>query len=142
MNDISIQLKKAGLKITLPRMKILETLQENPNNHFSAEDIYKIMLQRGEDIGVATIYRVLTQCEQAGLIRRLQFDGGRAVFEATSTDHHDHIICVRCGSVEEFHDETIERQQQQVAKNAGFTVEDHSMTLYGLCRSCQASSTQ
>jgi len=137
VNDISLKLKKAGLKVTLPRIKILEVLEAEHHNHFSAEDIYKIMLKRGEDIGVATVYRVLTQCEQAGLIRRLQFEGGRAVFEATAADHHDHIVCVRCGHVEEFHDKTIERRQQRVAEKAGFTVADHSMTLYGLCEQCQ-----
>jgi len=137
VNDISLKLKRAGLKVTLPRIKILEVLEENPANHFSAEDVYKIMLQQGEEIGVATVYRVLTQCEQAGLIRRLQFEGGRAVFETTPAHHHDHIVCVRCGKVEEFHDETIEEQQKKVAKKAGFSVEDHSMTLYGLCQKCQ-----
>lgn len=137
MNDISLKLKQAGLKVTLPRIKILETLEANHNTHFSAEDIYKIMLQQGVEIGVATVYRVLTQCEQAGLVRRLQFEGGRAVFEATPADHHDHIICVRCGHVEEFHDKTIEKRQQKVAEKVGFSVEDHSMTLYGLCEKCQ-----
>ena len=136
VNDISNKLKQAGLKITLPRLKILGMLEQHPDKHYSAEDIYKLLLQQNEEIGVATVYRVLTQCEQAGLVRRLQFEGGRAVFEVTPNDHHDHIVCVRCGKVEEFHDEIIEKQQQLVAQKAGFEVEDHSMTLYGLCGIC------
>ena len=137
MSEISAKLKEAGLKITLPRVKILEILESNQGQHASAEDIYKMLMERGEEIGVATIYRVLTQCEQAGLVNRLQFAGDRSVFEIRVDDHHDHIVCVRCGHVEEFNDEVIEKRQQEVASEAGFTIEDHSMVLYGLCENCQ-----
>ncbi len=137
VTEIPKKLKKAGLKVTLPRIKILEMLEQHPGHHASAEDIYKLLLQQNEDVGVATIYRVLTQCEQAGLIRRLQFEGGRSVFEIARSDHHDHIVCVRCGRVEEFHDDIIESRQQEIANQAGFEIEDHSMVLYGLCSKCQ-----
>ena len=137
MTEISQKLKNAGLKVTVPRMKILELLENNRGAHVSAEDLYRIMLERGEDIGVATIYRVLTQCEQAGLVTRLQFEGGKAVFEIAEESHHDHIVCVRCGHVEEFHDETIEDRQREIAKEAGFEMEDHTMVLYGLCQNCR-----
>ena len=137
MTEISKKLKKAGLKVTLPRLKIIEILEKNREQHASAEDIYKLLLQQEEDIGVATIYRVLTQCEQAGLVKRHQFEGGRSVFEIAEDDHHDHIVCVRCGHVEEFHDETIEARQQEVAAKAGFAMEDHCMVLYGLCSNCR-----
>ncbi len=140
MSEISKKLKQAGLKVTLPRMKILEILEQNRDHHASAEDIYRLLLQRGEDIGVATIYRVLTQCEQAGLVRRLQFEGNRAVFEVTEEHHHDHMVCVRCGKVEEFHDDAIEQRQREIADEAGFEMEDHSMVLYGLCSDCQNDS--
>ncbi|MES9962431.1 MAG: ferric iron uptake transcriptional regulator [Candidatus Sedimenticola sp. 20ELBAFRAG] len=137
MSEISTKLKQAGLKITLPRLKILEMLEESRGRHVSAEDIYRMMLERDEDIGVATIYRVLTQCEQAGLVSRLQFEGGKAVFEVAEDKHHDHIVCVKCGHVEEFHDETIEARQREIANEAGFEMDDHSMVLYGLCKSCR-----
>jgi len=123
--------------VTLPRLKILEILGSSEGQHASAEDIYKILLQHDEDIGVATIYRVLTQCEQAGLVKRHQFEGGRAVFEIAEGEHHDHMICVRCGMVQEFNDETIERRQKEIAEKAGFKMAEHSMTLYGLCPKCR-----
>lgn len=137
MTEISKKLKKAGLKVTLPRLKIIEILEKNREQHASAEDIYKLLLKQEEDIGVATIYRVLTQCEQAGLVKRHQFEGGRSVFEIDEDDHHDHIVCVRCGHVEEFHDDTIEARQQKIAAKAGFAMEEHSMVLYGLCPKCR-----
>ena len=137
MSEITHRLKQAGLKVTLPRIKILELLEQNSGQHASAEEIYRILLEQGADVGVATIYRVLTQCEQAGLVRRLQFEGGRAVFELSHTDHHDHIVCVRCGHVEEFHDETIETRQREIAQRAGFDIEEHTMVLYGLCATCR-----
>ncbi|MES9843852.1 MAG: ferric iron uptake transcriptional regulator [Candidatus Sedimenticola sp. PURPLELP] len=137
---MSTKLKQAGLKITLPRLKILEMLEESRGRHVSAEDIYRMMLERDEDIGVATIYRVLTQCEQAGLVSRLQFEGGKAVFEVAEDKHHDHIVCVKCGHVEEFHDETIEARQREIANEAGFEMDDHSMVLYGLCKSCRSNA--
>ncbi|MET0093301.1 MAG: ferric iron uptake transcriptional regulator [Sedimenticola sp.] len=138
---MSTKLKQAGLKVTLPRLKILEILEENRGRHVSAEDIYRMMLDREEDIGVATIYRVLTQCEQAGLVSRLQFEGGKAVFEVAEDKHHDHIVCVKCGHVEEFHDETIEARQREIAQEAGFEMDDHSMVLYGLCKACREQSS-
>ena len=140
MNEISEKLKDAGLKITHPRIKVLEILDQHEGKHATAEEIYRIFLDRGEEIGVATIYRVLTQCEQAGLVKRLQFEGGPAVFELRDEDHHDHIVCVRCGAVSEFHDEIIEERQRAIADNAGFELEDHSMVLYGLCPACRGKS--
>lgn len=137
MTEYTSKLKQAGLKVTLPRLKILEILSQGEGQHASAEDIYKILLTHDEDIGVATIYRVLTQCEQAGLVKRHQFEGGRAVFEIAEGDHHDHIICVRCGVVKEFNDETIEARQRQIAEQAGFRMAEHNMTLYGLCKKCR-----
>ena len=137
MAEISSKLKQAGLKITLPRLKILELLENNPGQHVSAEDLYRQLLQNGEDIGVATIYRVLTQCENAGLVKRIQFEGGRSHFEIAEDGHHDHIVCVRCGRVEEFHDKVIEARQKEVAEKAGFEIEEHNMILYGLCPECR-----
>lgn len=132
----SDKLKSAGLKITLPRIKILEILGKHSGQHHTAEDIYKLLLQKGEDIGVATIYRVLTQCEQAGLVTRLQAEGP-AMFELSQEDHHDHFVCTRCGMVEEFHDKIIEDRQRKIAAQAGYEIVDHSMILYGICASCQ-----
>lgn len=140
MNEIPDKLKQAGLKVTLPRIKILQLLEQHAGRHASAEEIYRLLLEQGEDVGVATIYRVLTQCEQVGLVKRLQFEGGRSVFELNPGDHHDHIVCVRCGKVEEFHDETIEARQREIADQAGFEIEDHSMVLYGLCADCRLQS--
>lgn len=137
VTEISKKLKQVGLKVTLPRIKILQILEQHTRQHLSAEDIYRLLLQQGDDIGVATIYRVVTQCEQAGLVRRLQFEGDRAMFELACADHHDHIVCVRCGQVEEFHDETIESRQQEIAERAGFDIEDHTMVLFGLCPQCR-----
>lgn len=142
MTEYTSKLKKAGLKVTLPRLKILEILSQGEYQHASAEDIYKILLKNDEDIGVATIYRVLTQCEQAGLVTRHQFEGGRAVFEIAEGDHHDHIICVRCGLVKEFNDETIETRQKQIAEKAGYKMAEHNMTLYGLCKACQEQAVK
>ncbi len=141
MTEYTTKLKQAGLKVTLPRLKILEILDSKNGQHASAEDIYKILLEHDEDIGVATIYRVLTQCEQAGLVKRHQFEGGRAVFEIAEGDHHDHIICVRCGMVKEFNDEIIERRQKEIAKQAGFKMAEHNMTLYGICPQCRQNKT-
>lgn len=137
VTEISKKLKQVGLKVTLPRVKILQILEQHTRQHLSAEDIYRLLLQQGDDIGVATIYRVVTQCEQAGLVRRLQFEGDRAMFELACADHHDHIVCVRCGQVEEFRDETIESRQQEIAERAGFDIEDHTMVLFGLCPQCR-----
>lgn len=130
-------LKKAGLKVTLPRVKILEILEKARDRHLSAEDIYKILVESGEDIGLATVYRVLTQFEEAKLVVRHHFSEGHSVFELDLGAHHDHLVCVKCGLVEEFVDELIESQQQAVAKKAGFCMTDHSLNIYGICKACQ-----
>jgi Fur family ferric uptake transcriptional regulator len=133
----SNDLKKAGLKVTLPRMKILEFLEATDERHHSAESIYKTLLNDGEEIGLATVYRVLTQFEAAGLVERHHFESGQAVFELNEKGHHDHIVCVSCGKVEEFYDEMIEARQKEVASGKGYEVTDHSLTLYGKCPDCQ-----
>ena len=127
-------LRKAGLKVTLPRIKILEILGSATPRHMSAEDIYKRLLESEEDIGLATVYRVLTQFEAAGLVTRHHFEGGTAVFELNQGEHHDHIVCIDCGRVEEFMDEGIEERQNAIASRFGFEIRDHSMILYGHCR--------
>jgi|TARA_B110000977_G_C10973448_1_gene453217 Fur family ferric uptake transcriptional regulator len=131
------ELRDAGLKVTLPRVKILQILESSATKHLSAEDIYKALIEADEDVGLATVYRVLTQFETAGLVERHHFEGGSSVFELTSVDHHDHIVCNGCGRVEEFFDQVIESQQEAIAKKYGFTITDHSMYLYGLCTDCQ-----
>ena len=133
------QLKKAGLKSTLPRLKILEVLELSESGHFSAEDIYRILSEQNEDIGLATIYRVLTQFESAGLIRRQHFGDGQAKFEIESGKHHDHLVCVKCGKVVEFHDQKIEDTQHKVAQENGFNITDHQMVLYGICNNPDCS---
>lgn len=129
----SSELRKAGLKVTLPRMKILEILETSDTRHMSAEDVYKMLLDAEEEIGLATVYRVLTQFEAAGLVTRHNFEGGHSVFEINEGHHHDHIVCNQCGKVVEFVDETIERCQDKVAKKAGFAIRDHSLIIYGDC---------
>ena len=131
------ELRKAGLKVTLPRVKILQILESSETKHLSAEDVYKALIEADEDVGLATVYRVLTQFESAGLVMRHHFEGGSSVFELTTIDHHDHIVCQTCGSVEEFYDEVIESQQEMIAKKYGFRITDHSMYLYGICKECQ-----
>jgi Fur family ferric uptake transcriptional regulator len=130
----SSDLRNAGLKVTLPRLKILDILAEGSERHMSAEDIYKRLLVSNEDIGLATVYRVLTQFEAAGLVTRHHFEGGMAVFELNHGPHHDHIVCVDCGNVEEFMDGGIEERQQAVAERLGFEISDHALILYGHCR--------
>lgn len=132
-------LKKAGLKVTLPRVKVLQTLRDTEDRHHSAEDVYKLLLEAGEDVGLATVYRVLTQFETAGLVARHHFEGGHSVFELADEHHHDHIVCVSCGKVEEFHDEFIEQRQRKVAESMGYTLKNHSHYLYGECADCQKS---
>ncbi len=127
-------LRNAGLKVTLPRLKILEILEGDGVRHKSAEDIYKSLLSSNEDIGLATVYRVLTQFEAAGLVTRRHFENGMAVFELNRGDHHDHIVCLDCGKVEEFVDAGIEERQKTIAAQRGFDIHDHSMILYGRCR--------
>ena len=135
----SSDLRKAGLKVTLPRMKILEILETNETRHMSAEDVYKVLLEAEEDIGLATVYRVLTQFEAAGLVKRHHFEEGHSVFELNEGSHHDHILCVKCGRVDEFVDETIEQRQQAIAGELGYEMTDHSLTMYGVCPDCRSS---
>ncbi len=129
----SSDLKKAGLKATLPRLKILDILEGSDRRHVSAEDVYKALLESGEDVGLATVYRVLTQFEAAGLVVRHNFEGGHAVFELDRGYHHDHIVCVQCGRVEEFFDQTIEDRQKAVVASKGYDINDHSLVIYGNC---------
>ncbi|HSJ48457.1 MAG TPA: ferric iron uptake transcriptional regulator [Gammaproteobacteria bacterium] len=137
MSTESNHLRKAGLKVTLPRMKILEMLESSETRHVSAEDVYKALLESGEEIGLATVYRVLTQFETAGLVARHHFEGGHSMFELNEGDHHDHILCVKCGRVDEFMDETIEKRQRQIAQDAGYEITDHSLYIYGICPDCR-----
>ena len=127
-------LRKAGLKVTLPRIKILDILESSGNRHLSAEDIYRRLIDAREDIGLATVYRVLTQFEAAGLVTRHHFANEMAVFELNAGEHHDHILCVDCGHVVEFMDEGIEQRQQAVAKSHGFSISDHALVIYGHCQ--------
>ena len=129
----NIDLKTIGLKTTLPRLKILNLFENSVVRHRSAEDIYKELLNEGEDIGLATVYRVLTQFEQAGLLERHHFESGKAVFELKSDGHHDHLVCLQCGRVEEFYDAEIEKRQIKIAKTRGFKLQDHSLSLYADC---------
>jgi Fur family ferric uptake transcriptional regulator len=139
MTQSSDDLKKAGLKTTLPRLKILEILENDPQRHMTAEDVYKRLLDAGEEVGLATVYRVLTQFESAGLVQRHNFEGGPAVFEIKQSGHHDHMVCVECGRVFEFFDKTIEERQRHVAGDADFVIDDHALYLYGVCRGMRES---
>lgn len=130
------ELKNTGLKATLPRLKILEVFQRATLRHMTAEDVFRVLLEERSDIGLATVYRVLTQFEQAGILNRSNFEGGKAIYELNEGQHHDHFVCTGCGKVEEFYDPEIEKRQQLVAKSKGWVVQDHSMALYGLCASC------
>ena len=131
-------IKKAGLKVTLPRLKVLEILEVSAQRHMSAEDVYKALLVEGGEIGLATVYRVLTQFEDAGLVSRLSIDGGHAVFELEDGVHHDHLLCVSCNQIEEFVDEVIEQRQRAIAEDKGFKMTEHSLYIYGICKGCQA----
>jgi Fur family ferric uptake transcriptional regulator len=124
-------IKNAGLKVTLPRMKILELLESSSDRHLKAEDIYKMLLDSGEEIALATVYRVLTQFETAGLVTRHHFDGGHAVFEIDDGEHHDHLVDINSGRVVEFYDEVIEKRQKEIAEQYDFTITEHTMVLYG-----------
>ncbi len=126
-------LRTSGLKATLPRMRVLDVFRRSDIRHLSAEDVYRELLSGGVDIGLATVYRVLMQFEHAGLLSRSNFDTGKAVFELRQSSHHDHLVCVRCGRVEEFHDAEIEDRQRAVAEAMGFRLREHALTLYGLC---------
>jgi Fur family ferric uptake transcriptional regulator len=134
----SHDLKKLGLKATLPRLKILEILEDSELRHMSAEEVYKALLDSGEEIGLATVYRVLTQFEAAGLVTRHHFEGGHSVFELDDGKHHDHLMCVKCGKIEEFIDETIETRQRAIAEKFNFEMTDHCLYIYGICPECQA----
>jgi Fur family transcriptional regulator, ferric uptake regulator len=136
------ELKTMGLKATLPRLKILEIFQRGAHRHMSAEDVYRQLLTEHMDIGLATVYRVLTQFEQAGLLARNHFDNGKAVFELNEGTHHDHLVCVVCGRVEEFYDPEIEKRQQNIAKTRGFTLSDHALSLYGVCTKVNCEGRQ
>ena len=133
----SKELRKAGLKVTLPRLKILEILEANQQRHMSAEDVYKYLIDADAEIGLATVYRVLTQFEGAGLVCRRHFETGQSVFELNSGDHHDHLVCIKCGKVVEFCDPIIEERQSKIAEERNFRIEDHSLVLYGICAECE-----
>ncbi len=134
------ELKKAGLKITLPRVRVLQIFEMTPDRHLSAEDIYRILAESGEETALATIYRVLGQFEEAGLVIRHNFEGGHSVFELDDGAHHDHLVCVRCGAVKEFMDDVIEARQREVARAAGYEMTDHSLNIYGICEKCRCLS--
>ena len=133
MSNNPSDIKASGLKVTLPRIKILDIFHNSDVRHLSAEDVYKILLADNMDVGLATVYRVLTQFEQAGLLHRNHFETGKAVFELNEGSHHDHLVCLDCGLVEEFYDDEIERRQQSIALERGFSIADHSLALYGNC---------
>lgn len=126
-------LKTIGLKATLPRLRILELFEKSEVRHLSAEDVYKRLVEEGTDTGLATVYRVLTQFEQAGLLMRHHFESGKAVYELNQGSHHDHLVCLQCGHVEEFYDAEIEKRQQKIAKDRGFSLQEHALALYGNC---------
>ena len=133
MADNNQALKKAGLKITLPRVKILEILQQPDCQHTSAEDLYKRLIDQGEEIGLATVYRVLNQFDDAGIVTRHHFEGGKSVFELNEGQHHDHLVCLTCGRVEEFFDAQIEQRQRAIALERGFELHEHALALYAAC---------
>src|SRR5699024_6200552 len=135
------ELKSAGLKATFPRLKILDIFRRAEPRHQSAEDVYRTLIAEDVEIGLATVYRVLTQFEQAGILTRSQFDGTRAVFEINDGDHHDHLICTSCGNVVEFYENDIEKRQHEVAEEHGFVLESHTMMLYGICPACVEAQT-
>ncbi|MCK7578977.1 MAG: ferric iron uptake transcriptional regulator [Chromatiales bacterium] len=136
----SEQIREAGLKVTVPRARILAILERNTERHLSAEDVFRELLAEEAEIGLATVYRVLTQFETAGLICRRNFDGNQAVFELNRGGHHDHLVCTRCGRIVEFVDMKIEQRRAVVAEEHGFRTEDHSLIIYGLCPACQVNS--
>jgi Fur family ferric uptake transcriptional regulator len=132
MNTID-ELKSTGLKATLPRLKVLEIFQKGAQRHMSAEDVFRVLLEERSDVGLATVYRVLTQFEQAGILSRSNFEGGKAVYELNEGQHHDHLVCLDCGKVEEFYDPEIENRQNAVAKARGFDLAEHALSLYAHC---------
>jgi len=138
MAEQNEELKRAGLKITLPRIKILTILQNPNNQHISAEDVYKILLEQHEEIGLATVYRVLNQFDDAGIVSRHHFEGGKSVFELSHKQHHDHLVCLKCGIVVEFEDDVIEKRQVDIAKTHNIKLTNHSLYLYGECEDAKA----
>lgn len=141
MSFTNQDLRKAGLKVTLPRIKILELLANAENHHMSAEEVYKALIEQGEDVGLATVYRVLTQFEQAGIVERHNFENNLSVFEIMQDEHHDHLVCDVCGKIIEFHNKIIEAEQQKVADEFGFKLSGHSLVLYGVCSSPSCQET-
>jgi len=135
------ELREVGLKVTMPRVKILHVLEKAEPHHMSAEDVYKQLLESGDDVPLATIYRVLTQFEEAGLVKRHNFEGGHSVFEIAQEEHHDHLVCVKCNRVAEFMDDAIEARQTEIAEKLGFKITDHSLTIYGVCQNCNGNLT-
>jgi Fur family ferric uptake transcriptional regulator len=131
--DHAGELKSSGLKATLPRIKVLEVFQKSTERHLSAEDVYKVLLNEGADVGLATVYRVLMQFEQAGILHRNHFESGKAIFELNEGHHHDHLVCLDCGHVEEFYDAEIEARQRAVATTRGLELQDHALSLYASC---------
>jgi Fur family transcriptional regulator, ferric uptake regulator len=136
------ELKSTGLKATLPRLKILEVFQTAKDRHMTAEDVFRVLLQDRSDIGLATVYRVLMQFEQAGLLTRSNFESGKAVYELNEGQHHDHLVCLDCGHVEEFYDPQIEERQQLVASSRGFTLQEHALSLYANCTRTDCANRQ
>ena len=136
----SEDLKRAGLKATLPRLRILNVLENSRQRHLSAEEVYRALRELGDDVGLATVYRVLTQFESAGLVVKHHFEGGQAVFELDQGEHHDHMVCLKCGRIEEFVDEVIEERQRLITERAGFQMTDHSLHIYGICPRCAIAS--
>ena len=136
----SDDLKNMGLKATIPRLAILALFERSAVRHLSAEDVYRLLLAESLDVGLATVYRVLTQFEHAGLLERHYFESGKAVFELSAGQHHDHLVCIDCGRVEEFYDAEIEKRQQAVAKSKGFTITDHALSLYATCNKANCAN--
>lgn len=136
------ELKSTGLKATLPHLKILEIFQTGRQRHMTAEDVFRVLLDERSDIGLATVYRVLTQFEQAGILLRSNFESGKAVYELNEGQHHDHFVCTACGKVEEFYDPEIEKRQMMIAEQMGWQIQDHSMSLYGQCADCVARTAK
>lgn len=142
MTDHNQQLKDAGLKITSPRVKILDYLRQPACQHISAEDLYKLLLDNGEEIGLATVYRVLNQFDDAGIVTRHHFEGGKSVFELSHQEHHDHLVCLDCGKVVEFSDDVIEQRQQEISQKHGMKLTHHSLYLYGHCTEGECAESQ
>lgn len=144
MSFTNQDLRRAGLKVTLPRIKILELLENAQHHHMSAEDVYKSLIEQGEDVGLATVYRVLTQFEQVGIVQRHNFENNLSVFEIARDEHHDHLVCDQCGKIVEFYDKDIEKLQEKVADEFGFQLSGHSLILYGVCNeeTCRSNATK